>query len=343
MNVASAPIIASAGTATVRSSKAATSSQLPAQNIAGPSRSPAARAPPRSTPARSVTPAASTSQAATPLFIEPHSDDETNASEAGTPAPSKRSMTTAEAAQAILDGMTRERGTSLPAARRIGKRDKKNPGITISKRVYKDKTAKKVGLKRKSTADAEDETAGTSAEPETAEPVVKPKRKMPQRGVIVKQLRKRARKERSDEEDEDEPSDADMYITKIVHKPRGEYQSAGLAGTDQDKRLAQNKDKRKKKEKKPAFQQADISVFEPGEVVGQDIDVNTLTMGDIATNITHGSVSARGVKLSSFAQEEKAERRRQTMQNAWDNWVNGQPARRKARRDKNLEKETRRE
>jgi len=106
--------------------------------------------------------------------------------------------------------------------------------------------------------------------------------------------------------------------------------------------LSQNRDKRKTKEKKPTFVQADISAFEPGEMVGGEVDINTLTMADIATNITHGQVSARGVTLSSYALEDKAEKRRQKMQNAWDHWVNGQPARRKARRDQNLDRERRR-
>ena len=320
----------------------ASRSTFPAQGVAGPSRPTVTRASASRTPARSATPAESIAGAATPLFLEAGSGDETVLTEAGKPASEKRPMTTAEAAQAILDGMTRQRGTSLPAARRIGKRDKKNSGIKISKRVYKDKTAKKTNRKRKGT---EDQEGATSVEPENVEPVVKPKRKMPQRGTIVKQLRKRARRKGPGEEGaEDEASDADMYITKIVDKPRGEYQSAGLAGTDQDRRLAQNRDKRKKKEQKlPAFVQADISAFEPGESVGGEIDINALTMADIATNITHGQVSARGVKLSSYAQEDKAERRRQRMQNAWDFWVNGQPARRKARKDKNLDRERRRE
>ena len=93
----------------------------------------------------------------------------------------------------------------------------------------------------------------------------------------------------------------------------------------------------------PAFSQVSLVGFEPGDTIGEGVDVNLLTMADLATNIFSGQITAKGVQLDEMMQVERSNRKIRGQHNTWNGWTRAQLSRRKVRREQNLERERRRQ
>ena len=93
----------------------------------------------------------------------------------------------------------------------------------------------------------------------------------------------------------------------------------------------------------PSFSQVSLVGFEPGDTIAEGVDVNFLTMADLATNIFSGQITAKGVQLDEMMQVERSNRRVRGQHNAWNGWTRAQLSRRKVRREQNAERERRRQ
>ena len=240
-------------------------------------------------------------------------------------------------AQAIVDAIHPVRGSTSPAPRHVGRRvnDKKGPGIRVGRRLYVDKAGKPPRKSRKRKAsdidegdeneEGSEETNGTDSATTGAQ----------DEGTVIVRPRRR-RKARTEGED---TGDDDGTITRKVGRKRGSYKTAGVAGTTDDRRLSTNK---KKKEDTIKFVRADLENVQPGDTVGDDIDVNVLTMADLATHATHGKVSARAIKLDDFTRQVAQQKKRENEAKRMTDWQRQQILRRKVRSIRNADRQRRR-
>lgn len=121
----------------------------------------------------------------------------------------------------------------------------------------------------------------------------------------------------------------------------------GVENVDQTTEVV-SKPKRAKKEAKPKtdrvrFLQPSMEELQNGGIMEEEVDINVLTMADLATKVTHGRVSERAGVLAMFHQELKKQRKVKTVHTNWARWERQQIIRRKLRALKNDIREARRE
>lgn len=91
------------------------------------------------------------------------------------------------------------------------------------------------------------------------------------------------------------------------------------------------------------LQEPTFEDIQNGGILEDEIDLNLLTMADLATKVTHGRVSERAGVLAVFHQQLKKQKSVRSVQRNWTRWERQQIIRRKLRALKNANREVRRE
>nr|WRH23634.1 Myb DNA-binding like [Naematelia aurantialba] len=100
---------------------------------------------------------------------------------------------------------------------------------------------------------------------------------------------------------------------------------------------------RKKPPKNPATQVASLNDVEEGAVIGDAIDEGEATLADLATKLTSGKVSKRGIRLSVHSKETAEQRKYLRQMEVWKKWQADRPVRREMRRVRNDVRQERRD
>lgn len=190
--------------------------------------------------------------------------------------------------------------------------------------------------RKRANADTPDEAAEADGDLDGAGPS-QPIPRPPKRPSV------RRRNPRNEVEEPDELSDPDAPpVGPRVIKRKGMYGSAGVAGTSQDRRLKANR--KAKTVQVEAVSESVLDTAQPEELIGEEIDPSTVTIGDLATHtgIGTGHVSARGIRLHKHRSEELANRRKAAEARQIIRWQEKQIQRRKLRAMKNAERARRR-
>ena len=208
---------------------------------------------------------------------------------------------------------------------------------TAQRRAPRRQNARRVDEPATGNGDAdedqpEDSTAhaGSSTGPGTQRAAGR-KRKAPEAVPIRRPTRVR-RRAYLGPDGADQPVQSQLEISQ----KRGAYQSRGVHGTTTDGRLTQNK-KRKEATGVPKSI-PELSEVNAGDHVGDEVDIERTKMGALATRVTVGKVSARGLVLHEHHKEITKSKDRERPKRIENAWRRKQVQRRKLRAERNAER-----
>ncbi|KAK4686725.1 hypothetical protein P7C73_g3392, partial [Tremellales sp. Uapishka_1] len=124
---------------------------------------------------------------------------------------------------------------------------------------------------------------------------------------------------------------------------RANYDTAGVAGTTMDRRLAQYRNVQRRA-RPPPPSHPELDGVEPEDLVGEEIDPSTVTMAQLATSLSsEGKVSQRAMILHRYMRNKEEQKKTERLEKAEATWRRRQLLRRKVRRTRNGMREERRE